>query len=513
MRTRRGAPALSSARAVGFFPILNPQALRILFATPECAPWAKTGGLADVSAALPEALAARGLDLRVLMPAYRPVLAAVAARRIVARRAADAHFPAAEVLEAQLPNGVPAWLLHCPALYDRAGGPYQDASGADWADNALRFGLLSRAAAWLSGSEAPLAWRPHVVHGNDWQCALVPAFLRFAERRRPASLQCVHNLAFQGLFPPRTVAALGLPAESFTPEGMEFFGRMSFLKAGLVYADAIATVSPSYALEIQRAPLGFGLQGLLAARSAQLHGILNGIDAREWDPARDAYIARGYDAASLEGKHENKHALQERLGLPRAAAPMLFGFVARVTEQKGADLVAQLAPRLASLGAQLAVLGTGERAIERALLEAAHVLPHSVAARIAFDEPLSHLVMAGADAFLMPSRFEPCGLNQMYGQRYGTPPVAHATGGLRDTIVDASPASLAAGSASGFLFREPTAEAFWSAIERAHAAWRDAPTWRALQANGMAKNFGWDASAAAYARLYARLAGALRSST
>lgn len=490
---------------------MNSQALRVLFVTPECAPWVKTGGLGDVSAALPAALQALGHDVRVLMPAYRAVLGAVRARHVVARLMPSGQFPQAELIAARLPSGVPIRLLHCPALYDREGGPYLDASGADWADNALRFGLLSYAAVALA-RRGGRAWRPQLIHCNDWQAGLVPAYLHFFPGPRPATLQCVHNLAFQGLFPPQAIATLGLPAESLNAEGIEFFGRLSFLKAGLRYADAIVTVSPSYALEIQREPLGFGLQGLLAARRERLHGIVNGIDEREWDPARDAHLASRYDAAHLEAKRANKRALQERLGLPPADEAMLFAMVARITEQKGLDLAARLAPRIAALGAQLAVLGTGERAMEQELLAAARAAPRSVAVRIGFDEPLSHLMMAGADAFLMPSRFEPCGLNQMYGQRYGTPPVAHATGGLSDTVVDASPAALADGSATGFLFHAPDAEAFWTAIGRAHAAWRDAPTWRALQLNGMAKDFGWGPSARAYARLYETLAAALRAS-
>ena len=481
--------------------------LRVLLATPECAPWIKTGGLGDVAAALPAALAAAGLDVRVLLPAYRPVLAAAAHARVVATFAATAHFPAARLLEAPLPSGVPACLVDCPALYDRAGGPYQDeATGHDWDDNALRFALLSRVAALLASGSSPVPWRPHVLHCNDWQTGLAPAYLRFGPSPRVPTLMCVHNLAFQGLFPPDTVAAVELAPASFGVDGVEFHGRMSFLKAGLVYADAIATVSPTYAREIQREPLGFGLQGLLAARADRIRGILNGIDIEVWNPAGDPLIARTYDVAHLKAKGDNKRALQERLRLPRVSGVPLLGFVGRLTEQKGADLVAELAPRLAALPAQLALLGTGDRALESALRKVATAHPRAVAVEIGFDEPLAHLIEAGADAFLMPSRFEPCGLNQMYSQRYGTPPIAHATGGLCDSIVDCTPATLADGTAAGFLFREPTADALLAAIGRAIAAYRDAPTWRALQRNGMARDFSWDPSARAYARLYSALA-------
>ena len=480
--------------------------LEVLFATSECAPWVKTGGLGDVSAALPAALRAAGLDVRLLLPAYREVLATAPAPRAVAQIAPLARLPGARILETSLPSGVPALLVDCPPLYDRDGGPYLDpATGADWTDNALRFGQLARVAALLAGDASPLAWRPRILHCNDWQTALAPAFLRFGSASRTATVVCIHNLAFQGLFPAETVAALGLPPESFALAGVEFYGRMSFLKGGLVVADAIATVSPTYAREIQREPLGFGLQDLLAARAGRLRGILNGIDVEVWNPATDPLIARRYDRARLDAKRGNKTALQARMGLPDAPARPLFGFVGRLTDQKGADLIAAIAPRLAALGAQLAVLGTGEAGHERALTGAAASHRDAVAVEIGFDEALAHLIEAGADAFLMPSRFEPCGLNQMYSQRYGTPPVARATGGLCDSIVDCGPATLAAGTASGFLFREPSPDALLEATQRAVAAYREPAIWRALQRAGMARDFSWRASAQEYAALYATL--------
>jgi starch synthase len=482
--------------------------LNILFATSECAPWVKTGGLGDVSAALPAALEAAGLDVRVLLPAYRPVLAATTGhRRELASFAATARLPAARLLEAPLPSGVPAWLVDCPTLYDRDGGPYQDPeSGSDWPDNALRFALLARVAALLAGESSPLAWRPQVLHCNDWQTALAPAYLHFAGGARAATVMCVHNLAFQGLFPPATAAEVELPPPAYSVDGAEFHGRLSFLKAGLVYADAITTVSPTYAQEIQREPLGFGLQGLLAARAGEVHGILNGIDDWVWDPAIDPLIAQRYDAAHVEVKPGNKLALQEQLGLPADPDVPLFGFVGRLTQQKGADLIAESAARIVAAPAQIAVLGSGEREFEEALQALAREHPREVAVRIGFDERLAHLIEAGADAFLMPSRFEPCGLNQMYSQRYGTPPIAHATGGLCDSIVDCTPATLADGTATGFLFREPTADALAGAVERAIDAYRDPATWRALQRNAMARDFGWSAGARRYAELYRSLA-------
>jgi starch synthase len=479
--------------------------LRILFATPECAPWVKTGGLADVSAGLPAALEALGHDVRVLLPAYPSVLAAAAHRRAFIEIPATAHFPACTVHQSPLPSGVPAWLVNCPELFERDGGPYQDRDGVDWEDNAQRFGQVARVAALLAGASNPLDWRPDVLHCNDWQTALAPAYLRFAGGARARTVMTIHNLAFQGLFPPEEVARLGLPAQSYAIDGVEFWGRMSFLKAGLQYADAITTVSPTYAREIRREPLGFGLQGLLAARASALHGIANGIDVAEWDPASDRLIAQRYDADRLTSKAFNKEALQERLGLPLEPRVPLVGMVSRLTLQKGIDLVAEVAREIVGLPAQLVVLGTGERELERALADVAKANAQRVAVRLAYDEPLAHLIEAGADMFLMPSRFEPCGLNQMYSQRYGTPPVARATGGLADTIVDATPAALADGTATGFLFDEESPVALLAAIERAIALYREPKEWRQLQRAGMAMDLGWGAAARRYAEVYAGL--------
>jgi starch synthase len=482
--------------------------LRILFATPECAPWIKTGGLADVSAALPAALEALGHDVRVLLPGYPAVLQAAAHRRTLVQLPATAHFPAATLHEAPLPSGVPALILECAPLYDRGWGPYQDGQARDWPDNALRFGLLSHVAAVLASSASPLQWRAQVLHCNDWQTGLAPAYLHFASGAKAPSVMGVHNLAFQGIFPAEEVARLGLPPQSFALDGLEFYGSMSFLKAGLFYADAIATVSPTYAREIQTEPLGFGLQGLLAARADRLHGIANGIDAAEWDPSTDRRIAQRYDDDRLSAKRFNKEALQERIGLPVEPAVPLLGMVTRLTHQKGVDLVIEIARELIALPAQLVVLGAGEPDLEAALAALADANPRAVALHVGYDEALAHLVEAGADLFLMPSRFEPCGLNQMYSQRYGTPPVARATGGLADTIVDCTAATLADGTATGFLFSEESPAALLETVERAVALYRDPKAWRRLQRAGMAKDFGWDAAARKYAALYAALAGA-----
>jgi starch synthase len=478
--------------------------LRVLFATPECAPFVKTGGLGDVSGALPRALRRRGLDARLMLPAY-PALASAA------REAAEGielpplgALPAARLVPARLAEDLPAWLLECAALYDRPGGPYQDASGNDWDDNALRFAQLARAAARL-GSDARLPWRAQAVHCNDWQTALAAAYLAFAQAPRAATLLTVHNLGFQGIFPAGCFDGLGLPAASFSPAGLEYHGNVSFLKAGLVYADAVATVSPTYAREIQSAPLGFGLEGVLQARRNPVEGILNGIDLAEWDPATDPWIARRYDAETLDAKAENKAALQARAGLALDPGVPLIGVVSRFTSQKGVDLVLEAAGAILAMPAQLVVLGTGEALLERefARLAAAHARQASVT--IGFDEPLAHLIEAGADLFLMPSRFEPCGMNQMYSQRYGTLPVVRATGGLADTVVDCTPQALADGTATGFVFREAKAGALSAGVARALAAWRDPPLWRRLQRKAMARDFGWEASARRYAALYDRI--------
>jgi len=479
--------------------------LRILFATPECAPWVKTGGLADVSAGLPAALEALGHDVRVLLPAYPSVLAAAEHRSPFFEVPATAHFPACTLHQAPLPSGVPAWLLHCPELFERDGGPYQDRDGIDWEDNARRFGQLARVAALLAGDANPLDWRPDVLHCNDWQTGLAPAYLHFAGGARAATVMTIHNLAFQGLFPPDEVPRLGLPPESYAVDGVEFWGRMSFLKGGLQYADAITTVSPTYAREIQNEPLGFGLHGLLAARSRVLHGITNGIDVAEWDPSSDRLIAQRYDADRLTAKAFNKQALQERLGLPQEPRVPLLGMVSRLTHQKGIDLAIEVAREIVSLPAQLVVLGSGERELEAALAAVARANAQRIAVRVGYDEPLAHLIEAAADMFLMPSRFEPCGLNQMYSQRYGTPPVARATGGLADTIVDATPAALTDGTATGFLFAEETPVALLAAIERALDVYREPKEWRQIQRAGMAADFSWGAAARRYIEVYAGL--------
>jgi len=475
---------------------------RVLYAASEFAPLTKTGGLADVAGALPGALQALDVDVRVLIPGYREVFAGLAGAHRVARVQSLGFFPAAELIEAAGPNDVPLLVLACPELYERDGGPYLDANGVDWPDNALRFGFFSRVAALLASAVSPYAWHCDVVHCNDWQTGLAPAYLYWQSEPHAASLLTVHNLAYQGVFAPSMVASLGLPPESFAVNGVEYYGNLSFLKAGLFYADRLSTVSPTYAREIQGEPLGFGLHGLLADRSAALEGILNGIDTRAWNAATDPAIPASYDEHSLERKAQNTQALRTRFGLDERPAVPLLGIVSRLIPQKGIDLVVAAAARITQLPAQLVVLGTGEAGIERDLAALAAAYPGTIAFLRGFDEALSHQIEAGADIFLMPSRFEPCGLNQMYSQRYGTPPIVRRTGGLADSVEDCTPAALRAGSGTGFVFDDATPDALCAAIERAVAVWRTPAAWRQVQRNGMTRDFSWTASALRYLDLY-----------
>ncbi len=462
---------------------------RVLFVTPECAPMTKTGGLGDVSAALPEALRAAGMDVRTLLPGYEEVLGAMAHAQLRA---------SVRVLgfDCRLLDAGAFIVVDCPELYARDGSPYQSRDGRDWDDNAVRFGAFCKVAALLGTPGSPLAWRPDLVHCNDWPAALAPVHLH-GERERAATVMTVHNLAFQGLCDPALVGPLEVPASYFTPDGLEFYGKLSFLKGGLVYADALTTVSPTYAREIQTPDFGSGLDGLLRRRRDVLTGILNGIDTQTWNPATDARIARRYDAGRLEAKAENKAALQRRLHLPVDEDLPLLGAVGRFTHQKGIDLLAAAADELVAMPAQLVVLGKGEPEHERELAAVAARHPGRVAVAIGFNEDLAHAIEAGADVFLMPSRFEPCGLNQMYSQRYGTPPVARATGGLVDTVID---------GVTGFLFESAESAALVAAARRALAAYRDPARWTRIQRAAMARDFSWGEAARRYADLYRRLA-------
>ena len=478
--------------------------MQVLFATSEVAPLIKTGGLADVSAALPAALREIGVDVRILLPGYPSVLKMLAKPQIAAEFPALPGFPPCRLLVAGLPNGVPLFVIECAVLYQRGGGAYQNEKYMDWPDNAERFGLLSKIAALLSCGETPLDWKPDVVHCNDWQTGLTPAYLHFS-KNSAASIMTIHNIAFQGIFPAGLVAKLGLPLQSFQPDGVEFFGGLSFMKAGLFYANHITTVSPSYAQEIQTPQLGFGLDGLLAHKRDVLSGIVNGIDTDEWNPAADPNLVEAYDAKNLKGKSANKRALQTAMGLQVNDNIPLFGMVCRFTEQKGLDVVLKIAAQLIAFPAQLVLLGNGDAELERGALALAEQYPGQIATVVGFKQNLAHLIEAGSDIFLMPSRFEPCGLSQLYSQRYGTPPIVHATGGLKDTVINCTPTTLARGTASGFVFKSMDAPGLMAVARSAVSTYYDKNTWRQLQRNCMDKDFSWQHSAVAYRDIYSQL--------
>ena len=475
-------------------------ALSILFATAEMAPWVKTGGLGDVAAALPAALRKAGHDIRVLLPAYPALKTAFPETELVASLPALAPgLPACRLLSAKA-SGLPMLLLECPELFDRPGNPYLDASGQDWPDNAIRFGLLSRVAARLGQSDSPLDWAVDVVHANDWQAALAPAFLHY--QGGAASVVTVHNIAFQGCFGREMLAALGLPDEAWRFDGVEYHGQLSFLKSGLQLCSQISTVSPTYAREIQDEHFGYGLAPLLRHRSAALRGILNGVDTGIWNPATDPALPFAYAANRLAAKRANKTALQTEMGLDVTADRPLFGVISRLTHQKGLDLLLTIADGLPDLPAQLVVLGSGDKAMEAGFAELAARFPRQIAVKLGFDEALAHRIEAGSDCFVMPSRFEPCGLNQMYSLRYGTPPIVRATGGLADTVVDVCEDTLADKSANGFVLDGDTPHALWVAMERVCRTWQDKKLWQRVQQNGMRRDFSWTHAANEYVALY-----------
>ncbi len=406
------------------------------------------------------------------------------------------------ILGTVLPGaGVETWLLDHPSFAERPGNPYHDPDGQPWPDNADRFMLLSRLAAAISTGEAGLDWRPDVLHCNDWHTGPAVALTHLHEQR-PRTVFTIHSLAHMGLFDRGTFERLQLPGHFWQDSALEFYDQFSFIKGGLVYADYITTVSPTYAREICESPGGMGLEGLLQARRERLVGILNGIDHGVWNPATDPYLEHHYDVANLEGKALEKAALQRSLGLAVLDDRPLLGIVGRLVEQKGLELILPALGDILGKPAQLVVLGTGERRFEEQLQAVARAHPDAMAVILAYDESLAHRIEASADIFLMPSLFEPCGLNQLYSLRYGTLPLVRAVGGLADTVVDATPSALADGTATGFVFGPPASGEVMSALERAVALWRDQASWRRLQVTAMAQDFSWQRSAARYLELY-----------
>ena len=485
------------------------EGMKVLFVASESYPLIKTGGLGDVVHSLPHALHERGQDIRLVLPGYRALLHQLDQVRILGwldvRGAEGIH--SARILETRHPDfAFPLWVVDCPPLFDRAGNPYVSASGQDWPDNVERFTVFSRVAALLGQDALNLGWQPEVVHLHDWQTGLTAAFLH-EQTPRPKTVFTIHNLAYGGYFSYGDFVRLQLPSHWWTPEGIEFHGGFSMLKAGIVYADAVTTVSPTYAREICTPEFGYGLDGLLLSRQRKLSGILNGIDTDVWNPSTDPHVPAHYSAGRINpGKKRNKQALLERfLGKvsdQQVSAPVL-GMVGRLVEQKGVDWVLAAIPvLLAESDAQFVIIGSGQTLFEQKLIRLAKKHPQRVFVEIGYDEALAHLIEAGADVFMMPSRFEPCGLNQMYSLRYGTPPVVYKTGGLADTVVDANEASLADGSATGFVFDTPDVAAFLDTIRRALELYRQPTRWRHVQQTGMRKIFDWNESAGQYLALY-----------
>lgn len=478
--------------------------LRVLFVTSEVHPLMKTGGLGDVSGSLPRALHSLGVDVRILMPAYADTLARLKAWQVQSKLQLP-PFGRCRLLQSHLSESeVPLLLVEHPLFSDRPGNPYNTPDGHAWPDNAERFTLFCRAAEAIALQRAELDWSPSIVHANDWQSGLLLALLKL-HPQAPARLLTIHNLAYQGVFSRSTFEHLGLPWALWQPDGVEHWGEMNFLKGGINGARWITTVSPSYAREIQTPHLGHGLDGLLHHRQADVVGILNGIDLEEWDPAHDPALIQPYDAEHLEGKTANKRALQETLGLVQDETALLIGIIGRMTEQKGQDLVLDAADGLLAMPVQLAVLGSGDKGLEYRFTELAQRYPGRVGVRLGYDELLAHRIEAGSDVFLMPSRFEPCGLNQMYSLRYGTVPIVHGIGGLNDTVIDITPENLALGIANGIIMRHLDVPAIHWAVGEALRHFQDKARWRTLQQAGMRCDFSWTQSARQYRALYQRM--------
>lgn len=465
----------------------------VLAVTSEAYPLIKTGGLADAAGALPAALAQEGVAVRTLLPGYRTVMGALPKPRVLLDL--PRHFGGAARLLQAHQGGLDLLVLDAPHLFDRPGGPYVAPGGGDWGDNAIRFAAFASAAS-IAAQHLGVA----AVHAHDWQAGLVPAYLRFAPKRIPC-LFTIHNMAFQGKFPASVFPALGLPPEAFAREGLEYYGAVGFLKAGLWFADAINTVSPSYAEEILTPEGGMGLDGLLRGRAGDLHGILNGLDVVDWNPETDRHLAARFSATDPAPRAANKAAVQNAFGLAADPAVPLFAFIGRLAWQKGADLLLEAARVLMDGGAQFALIGSGDAALEQACNAFAAAHPGRAGVFIGFDEGRARQVYGGADAMVVPSRFEPCGLVQLSALRYGAPPVVARTGGLADTIIDANPMALAAGCATGVQVAPGRADALAAGLRRALALFRDAPTWRAIQARGMSTDVSWGPSAKRYAAL------------
>ena len=466
---------------------------RILYVTSEITDFVKAGGLGDVSAALPRSLG-QLYDVRVLVPGYRQVTAKNPDIPVVARLPAAYGLPACELGRVDCPDGLTIYVILCPDLFDREGSPYGDETGADWADNDIRFGRLGLAAAQIAGGIRDLGWQPGLLHLNDWPSALGSAYVAWAGINTPSVLT-IHNLAYQGLFDATHLPRLGVPDSAFRMEGVEFYGKLSFLKAGIVYASHVTTVSETYAREITTPEFGCGLDGLLRQRASEgrLTGILNGID-ESWDPRTDAHLESPFAPNDLKGKKSNADEVRREFGLAVTRGP-LFAVVSRLVHQKGVDLTIESTESIVRQGGQVVVTGRGEDRFERAMEKLAERYPGQVGVRIGFDEATARRMYAGSDFLLMPSRFEPCGLSQMYAQRFGSLPIARETGGLADTIKD---------GLTGFLFRDPSLAALLGAVYRAVDAFGSRRKLNSMRRAAMAESYPWTKSASGYSGVYDR---------
>ena len=477
--------------------------MRVLHVGAEIFPLVKTGGLADVLGALPQALIGQGADVRLLLPGLPAIADAVLHQKAVCQIGPAFGAGRVTLRLGRMPySHVPVYVIDAPYLYRRDGSPYQDSAGHEWPDNVQRFALLGWVAAHLAAGEFDADWVPDVLHAHDWHAAMACAYVAAHPPTRAATVFTVHNLAYQGLFPSVDFNLLGLPSRFMASTGLEFHGQLSFMKAGLKFARRITTVSPTYAREIATPEFGFGLDGVVRGRGADVSGVLNGVDGAIWNPATDSSLAQRYSAQEPAGKARCKEALQRELGLPGRAEAMLFGAVSRLTSQKGLDLMLAVLPGLIKRGGQFVLQGAGEPVLEAAFLAAAKAHPGQVAVRIGYDEAFAHRLIAGSDAIVVPSRFEPCGLTQLYGLRYGTLPVVRRVGGLADTVVDAGDGSVANELATGFAFDAATPVALDAALQRAAAAFARQPQWQSLMQRAMAQDFSWQGAAAKYLDLY-----------
>lgn len=481
--------------------------MRVLFASSEIHPLAKTGGLADVSEALPLALAELGIDIQLIMQGYPSAVDQVVDKHVTAVLHDVLGFENVRLVQARMPKtGLPVWLIDCPALFKREGGPYQDPKGNEWQDNAVRFAMLNHVAAKLSLGTTPIKWRPDVAHANDWHTGLLPALLAGKKAERPATIFTIHNMAYQGLFSAEVLEQIGCDTDGLDPNCLEFFGKILFLKAGIHFGDHLTTVSPTYAREIMTPEFGYGLDGLLQKRNRDVSGILNGVDYGIWDPRHDPILPDRYDPDDMSGKQTCKRSLQKAYGLDIDHDRPIIAFISRITHQKMADCVLEVLPWIESQGAQIILVAEGENDLESGFLQAAQHLPQ-VAVQVGYDEPSAHRLLAGADILLAPSRFEPCGLTHLYAMRYGTIPVVRCTGGLADTVIDGTASAHGDAGATGYVFQECTTRDMMTALKAALDAFRYPLLWRHTMLNAVTADFGWEDSAKRYLALYQKLSG------